>query len=186
LDFASLIVAESAEVVSDNMYNSYYTLERDKDFNIEKSIKIEEDTEEYISASSQFTDGDVPNSAGVAIKQTFSSGKTGEHVKYLILDYSITNISGEKKDTLRIGLYTDWDILDSMNNRSSYDSLMKLGLAYDADESTFAGVALISNQEATFQSVELYDDEWNFHFGNEISEDEKYNLLIDKPSRYNS
>src|SRR5690606_37777028 len=70
LDFASLMIAQNDETISDNMFNSYYTLKREKDFRIEKSIKIVHDDHNFVKATSSFSDIGIPKSLGLYINQS--------------------------------------------------------------------------------------------------------------------
>ena len=178
LDFMSLIIAKDEEIVSDNMFNSYYTLKREKDFEIEKSIKVIQNDEDFVKASSSFSDFGITNSLGLHIDQSLSGYKSGSNKDFLLLDYRISNKSGGKHDSLKIGMYMDWDIVDSMKNHSGYDPDFNLGYVYYPERNIYAGLALLSEQNASFNPVSLYDDNWNFVFGSAITEEEKFSLLL--------
>lgn len=182
LDFISLIVAKNEETVSDNMFNSYYTLKREKDFEIEKSIKVIQDDEDFVKASSSFSDLAMPNSLGVHINQSLSGYKSGNNNNFLLLDYQIFNKSGVSHDSLKVGIYMDWDIVDSMKNHSGYDPDYNLGYVYYPERDLYAGVSLLSHRKVSFNPFSLYDKNWNFIFGSGISEDEKFSLLLNNPT----
>lgn len=182
LDFASLMIAQNDETISDNMFNSYYTLKREKDFRIEKSIKIIQDDEHFVSATSSFSDIGIPKSLGLYINQSLSAYKTNTSGDFLLLDYHIKNTSGSRHDSLKLGLYLDWDIVDSMNNHSGFDPTYNLGYAYYPEQNIYAGIALLSDQPLDFNPISLYNDNWDFIFGSGISEAEKYSLLQNNPT----
>lgn len=181
LDFASLLIAKNQETISDNMFNSYYTLKREKDFRIEKSIKIEQDNDHYVKASSSFSDLGIPTSLGLHINQSLSAHKQNTSGDFLLLDYRIKNTSGSRHDSLKVGLYFDWDIVDSMNNYSGFDPEYNLGYVYYPENKVYAGVALLSDQPLDFTPISLYNDNWDFVFGSAVSEAEKHSLLQHKP-----
>ena len=166
------------------MFNSYYTLQRDKDFSIDKSIKVEEDRGDFIKAGSAFSDKTIPNSLGLSIQQSLSTFKSNPENNALFLDYNIKNTSGRAHDTLRVGIYADWDIIDSMDNSADYSHEYKMGYAYYPADNMYAGLAIISDQNAGFQTVSLYDNSWNFVFGSDISEQEKFDLLQNDDSKH--
>lgn len=181
-DFASLIIGTGPENVSDNMFNSYSTMVRAKDFRTEKRIKIIRDSPDFIQAVSSFSDKNSLN-VGVLVSQSLSSYKEASLNNCLFLDYEIINNSGLKKDTLRIGLYADWDIVDSLSNRANYDFNYRMAYAYYPDQAIYGGIALLSAQEVAYQAIALYDESGNFIFGPQIKDDEKYSLLVRNDNR---
>lgn len=183
LKYASLIISENDIKVLDNMYNSYSTPKREKDFQVVRRIRMEEDDASYVKASSVFTDKSTPLDEGLSISQSLSGYRSSEINQCLFLDYEIINNSQSAIDTLRVGLYTDWDIVETQFNRANYDFNYRLAYAYHPESQTYAGVALLSNQETVYQSVSLYDSNNDFIFGNTISEEEKFSLLLRNDAR---
>lgn len=182
-DYASLIIGTDPQNVSDNMLNNYSSGIRSKDFKAEKRIKIVQDSPAFIQAVSSFSDQGSANSLGLEIAQYVSSYKETSLNNNLFLDYEITNNSGITKDTLRIGFFADWNIIDSSNNRANYDFNYRMAYAYYPDKNIYAGIALLSAQEVVYQALSLFDEKGDFVFGPQIEDDEKFSLLVKDENR---
>ena len=176
LKYASVLIESNGNVL-DNMYNNYYPPIREKDFEVTRRLRIVEENTTYIKAASAFTDKATLPNEGLSIAQSLAAYKVAAYDQCLFLDYEITNNNPYAIDTIRVGLYTDWDIVDAQFNRANYDFNYRMAYAYHPESQTYAGVALLSSQEAVYQSIALYDAQSNFIFGNTISEQEKSSLL---------
>ena len=183
LKYASVLISDNNESVLDNMYNNYFPPIREKDFQVTRRLRIVEDNNDFIKAASGFTDKATLSDEGLSIAQFLSAYKAAGTNHSLFLDYEITNNSQSTIDTLRIGLYTDWDIMEANYNNANYDFNYRLAYAFHSESQTYAGVALLSHQDVVYQSIALYDAQNNFIFGNTISEKEKLSLLVKNDER---
>lgn len=182
LKYASILIENNGSVL-DNMYNNYYPPIREKDFKVTQQLRVVEDNVDYIKATSMFSDKASLFQTGLSITQSLSAFKKEGVNHCLFLDYKVTNKNQGPIDTLRFGLYMDWDLMEANYNRANYDFNYRLAYAYHPESQTYAGVALLSTQDVVYQSIALYDDEDNFIFGNSISDQEKLSLLLKDEER---
>lgn len=182
LKHAGVLIDNNGSVL-DNMYNTYYPPIREKDFKVTQQLRVVEDNADYIKATSMFSDKASLFQTGLSITQSLSAFKKDGVNHCLFLDYKVTNKNPESIDTLRFGLYMDWDLIEPNHNRANYDFNYRLAYAFHPESQTYAGVALLSSQDLVYQSIALYDDEDNFIFGNTISEQEKLSLLLKDEER---
>lgn len=183
LKYVSLLLSQNKGSVLDNMYNDYFPPIREKDFKVTNPLRIIEDDEVYLKVASTFTDKATLSHEGFSIAQSLSAFKTSGVNQCLFLDYEITNNNPYSIDTLRMGLYTDWDIVEINHNKANYDFNYRLAYAFHPESQIYAGIALLSPQHAVYQSIPLYDAQNNFIFGNTISEEEKLSLLFKDDER---
>jgi hypothetical protein len=121
-----------------------------------------------------FSDSSASNPIGVKIAQKSFCWADPGNDDYLIIEYSLENISSLTIDHLYIGLFFDWDIPLSSpdNNRAGVDHSLNLVYQYDLKESTFLGIALLTDSARSIQPID--NSLWIY---NGFTEEEKYKFL---------
>ncbi|TAH27258.1 MAG: T9SS C-terminal target domain-containing protein [Cytophagales bacterium] len=102
-----------------------------------------------------YTEYKDTNSAkvGVQIVQNSFASPDVPNDKFAIIRYLITNKTSETIDSLRVGIYTDWDIMDSDRNRANFDIATNLAFSFSsAINGIYAGVALLSGEPVSVHS----------------------------------
>ena len=96
--------------------------------------------------TSEFVDTSA-NKVGVKVIQNSYASPTAPNDKFAIVRYYITNTSNMAVDSMRVGLYTDWDIMISNRNRADFDVTTNLAFCYSSQTNgIYAGAALLSRQ----------------------------------------
>ncbi|MFN6945398.1 MAG: S8 family serine peptidase [Cytophagaceae bacterium] len=76
---------------------------------------------------------------GVQVTQKTYAWDTDSLDNMIFVEYKVKNISSEAMDSLHVGLFTDWDIMDYMRNRADWDKDEKLGYVYSSDANSLYG-----------------------------------------------
>ncbi|MCB0396407.1 MAG: T9SS type A sorting domain-containing protein, partial [Flavobacteriales bacterium] len=101
----------------------------------------------HFDLTGQFNDdpaGAMMLNAQVSHK-SFAWNETG-HTKYVILEYTITNMSGSTWTAFHAGIFADWDIMDYNQNYAATDAATKLGYAYSSQTGgIYAGIRLLTS-----------------------------------------
>lgn len=64
---------------------------------------------------------------------------------FIIQEYKIINTSGATLDSVFVGLYTDWEIMNAGQNIAAFDTTHKIGYAFDVTN-TFVGTKSITGK----------------------------------------
>ena len=87
--------------------------------------------------------------------QNSYAAPTSPNDKFAIVRYYITNSANSAVDSMRVGIYADWDIMTSNRNRADFDVANNLAYCYSTQTNgLYGGVALLSGQTV---SVFSYD-----------------------------
>lgn len=118
---------------------------------------------------------------GVNIKQNSYASPLAPNDKYAIIRYYITNTSGATIDSMRVGIYTDWDIMTSNRNRADYDASSNLAYTFStATGGLYAGVSLLSGEPiSVFSHDHNTNLVGNINPNDGFSDDEK-NIALSK------
>lgn len=109
---------------------------------IPSDIAKEETISEFVDSSS--------DKVGTSLIQYTYAWSAAPADKFIILQYFLTNTSGNKIDTLHIGIFADFDVTMTIPNRnkSDWDSTETMAYTYSTENnSLFAGVSLLSGQD---------------------------------------
>jgi len=139
LKYAGLIVATGTTNVQDNVVQSLTgTITRNADFTTEKHIKLKpHDTLPFVGYSEFSSAND-----DFWVEQTIVPA---EENKALLLSYRVINTSGSEMPSLHVGLFTDYVLGEIANNRATWDENMKALIFYDAQQSMFSALKIISD-----------------------------------------
>ncbi len=180
LSTAGLVLASSTNKVSDNIYGaSGY----DHDF---KVLDILTERQAVQSGAGQaFYSRFNDDSAGFAkqnlmVKQYITASSQVGSRKYILLEYHIFNTGNNAVNGLYAGLYADFDIGISSNNKASYDHLRRLAYTWEINGGKYGGINLLRGKnpnvynidnDGSNGSVKIYDGFYSF---------EKYQALTQR------
>ena len=123
-----------------------------------------------------FSDEHAPGAIGIEITQRAFAYSEAPDDAFVLLAYTIKNVSGSDLDNLFVGLFLDWDVGDNgsnyASNLSGYEADLNMGYVYDTLTSLYGGAQLVSDDTAiSFKSIfnadELFD-------GDNYSDQEKW------------
>jgi plastocyanin len=128
----------------------------DDDFDLIKSISfIQPQYNAQQEAKTIFADTVITQKIGVEVDQRAIAWNDTLNDKYIIIEYNIKNISGTAFDTLNVGIFADWDIGNSSNNRADYDPATKLGYVYETSSTgLYAGISLLTDDKPSCYSMD--------------------------------
>jgi serine protease len=90
--------------------------------------------------------GAVANAIPVKVLQNAYAWSTPGDTKYIIVKYKVINTGVVVLDNLHVGVFADWDIMNSNLNKAAYDAPNKMGYCYSTQTNgLFAGIKLLSN-----------------------------------------
>lgn len=97
--------------------------------------------------SGSFDDaGALANAIPVKVLQDAYAWSTPGNTKYVIFSYKVINTGSVLLDNLHVGVFADWDIMNSNLNKAAYDAANKMGYCYSTQTSgLFAGIKLLTN-----------------------------------------
>lgn len=101
------------------------------------------------------TDTNSTDPVGVVVQQrTYAHGSSPDD-KYVVVEYDITNISGSTIDSLRVGIYTDWDIQTANQNKANWNTQDSIGYTYyTGANGIYAGVSLLTKNPPSCFSMD--------------------------------
>ncbi len=95
------------------------------------------------------------NRIGVKVIQNSYAAATAPNDKFAIVRYYITNTASAAIDSMRVGIYSDWDIMTSNRNRADYDPATNMAFCFSSQTNgIYAGVALLSGQPVSVFSFD--------------------------------
>ena len=179
LDHMGIALATASDKVADNIIFNFNTGQKNQDFAVAEPLQFMNNSIAPIDVRSTFTDSNAPDPAGLRVTQKILSADADTANSFIIAEYRITNLSGNDLPALYTGMYTDWDIGQYTNNAAAWDQAHKLGYIHDKDENDqFAGIALITGQEAIYNAIDLADENGNTaDFSQTLSKMNKFDLL---------
>lgn len=115
---------------------------------------------------------------GISILQKFVfDGKNLPNA--MICDYSIINSRKETFENACVGLFFDWDVVNSLTNNASFDDKRNMGYIYNYGNETFySGICLLTNGNAVPYVFEMdNDDENNLNVRDEFTNEQKWEAM---------
>ncbi|MEQ9443382.1 MAG: S8 family serine peptidase [Cyclobacteriaceae bacterium] len=170
---AGVLLGLDSTHVSDNLINSFQPLSREQDFTLEESMHFVSATVPAHQIRSAFTDENATNPFNAHIEQTWLADTTDAQ-NYIIAEYRVANRLDSILTNVAIGIFADWNLENQEANRTGWDAANKLGYTYDANQQTYSGFALLTNQTPNYQALDLHDLNGNAtDVASDISEREK-------------
>ncbi|WP_250630243.1 PKD domain-containing protein [Rhodoflexus caldus] len=169
-----LMVGLSPTVVSNSVYIS--PGQRSSDFTPIKHPRILERGLQQTVAYASFTDAiNNFNRLNINVEQTISGRINTPHQQYIIVHYDITNNSTARFDSLRVGIYADWDI-DDLNNSAGWDAANGFGYVYK-NGGLWAGIKSMSEVNGYYAIDKEAGVANQFNFADGFSIAEKFTSL---------
>jgi len=176
----ALVIGVDSMHVSDCAQNIAF--EADNDFAVLPMDSLASGTpaafadEETIS---WFDDSYAENPIGLTIRQRTYGWHAAPDNTYIILEYVITNTSGDVVNGVRAGLFLDWDIRTPRKNRGSFlpgDDLSYVNWSNGTMLADFRGVKVLNPEGLANHYMYVYDNDFA---GSKFTEGRKYRGLMD-------
>ena len=179
LDHIGIAFGTEPDKVVDNIIHNLNTGLKNSDFNVTESLQFTRNSTSPIDAGSTFRDDGATDPINLQVTQKLLSSNTAPGNNFIIIEYRITNLSGSDLGALYAGMYADWDIGQYTTNTAEWDLANRLGYIYDTNENNqFAGIALITGQQATYNAINLGNENGNTaDYLGTLTKSDKYGLL---------
>jgi parallel beta-helix repeat protein len=131
-----------AGVASDRVSDASY----DYDFDVASGGEVSVEGTDPQRSLARWRDTRAPLPLGIEVEQEGLAYPAPEHDDFLLLNYSVRNVSGTALDGVRVGLYFDWDIGDYLLNEGGYDPTTRAGYMMNRQQadSTHVGIVLVA------------------------------------------
>ncbi len=130
--------------------------------------------------NSQFDDSKTDSTRmDLLVTQTVYAWTDSTMANTIWFKYQLINQSNSTYDSLYVGNFTDWDIIDFSHNVMVYDSLKNLAYCYDVNnQSVIAGVQLLSGYPKNVYGIDnISGGDGVIDIYDGYSDDEKYYTL---------
>ena len=137
--------------VADRVRGEQYT---DRDFwPVSVIEKIPTSNGEAFLASGRFNDTSaIEDEIGLEINQKTWAFDDKGHRNYVVVEYTIKNVSDRNLKDLYLGMYADWDVLNAAENRGETLYSKRLGFVYSASDVPYSGGIVQLNANLPFYS----------------------------------
>jgi serine protease len=161
LSEGGLLLATSATRVSDRLRTSGSS-SRQSFFRLSQATRQEPGPRADQEASSVFQDtipgtGPRIRSVGLRVRQHAYAWSSAARRDFVIMEYSLRNITPDTIRPLHAGLFMDWDLPDgneSGRNAANWDDTRQLGYVYDVVQpAVYAGVRLLTGGSPSVYSI---------------------------------
>lgn len=184
-----LMLGNSASRVSDaaffywdpaNPFDSPFS----NDFKIVDPVRLDDQLPSDIGIACSYNDSlTAPPSAimGLSVHQyTYA----WENDPFIIMEYEVTNNSGQDYNNFRVGLWSDFQIDDPDHNRVEQDSSLQMGYMYYLPEpGPYVGVQVLGESPFNLYAYNFDGEAGSVNLENSFSTFEKYTTLTEsRPS----
>jgi subtilisin family serine protease/PKD repeat protein len=152
-----LVISTDSLRVMDNVVNNLKAYTRDQDFEVIEHARLYKNSLAGLDARSVFRPSTAKsNRLDIEVEQKILGWKESGEGDYLILEYRISNPSGQSIDGLNAGLFADWNIRQSERNVAEWDASHGIGYVYEkSNPNLLAGVALLSEGAVSYRAIDL-------------------------------
>lgn len=99
----------------------------------------------------------------------------------MICKYQIISTRDDSFDNACLGLYFDWDVVNSLTNKIEYDATQRLAYIYNTgDIGIYGGVSLLTNGHATPYAFEISDKGHSINIKDDFTDEQKW-LAMNQP-----
>jgi serine protease len=141
------------------------------------------DQEAYSTFRDSLPTTTAPRSVGVRVRQhALAWAAPTARRNFILLSYSLRNLTADTLKPLYAGLFTDWDLPgDSGRNLARYDSVQRMGYCYDpASTRVYTGVQVLGTRPVGVYSINNGAPTGTpIYLGDGFSPAEKYLALSD-------
>ena len=93
----------------------------------------------------------------------------------MICDYSIVCSRNDGSPNAAIGLYFDWDVVNSLTNQIDYDATRKMAYIYNTGNiGLYGGICLISDGQATPYAFEISEKGSSINIKDDFTNEQKW------------
>ena len=174
-----LLIASDATRVSDNVRNAYW--QTDEDFTTSSPIRMHYNTRQADQEIRSAMRDTYPSEqqVGVQVSQRSFAWKGNANKDFVILEYTIKNITPDTIQTLHAGLFADWNIGNPYLNAADWDAANKMGYVYNIGEPMpYAGIKLLTTEAPSYYAIDnLAGGRSTFSIADGFSAEEKYKAL---------
>lgn len=179
LDNIGFLVANDPDTVKDTAPNLLSLNLRDRNFEPIDLIRFYNNSEADIDLRTVFQDRtSVNNVLGVRVEQKLLAWDKPDSYDHMILEYRITNLSGQNITTLHSGLFADWNLNNKDLNEAGWDNANLLGYVKDASDTLYTGVALLSTEDPFYFAIDNKNANGNSaDIPSSITDSKKFDLM---------
>ena len=96
----------------------------------------------------------------------------------MICKYQIVSTREDSFDNASIGLYFDWDVVNSLTNKIKYDSKRRLAYIYNTgDIGLYGGICLLTESRATPYAFEIGNKSQSINIKDEFTDEQKWDAM---------
>jgi subtilisin family serine protease len=159
----SLMAGTSTAKVSDCAYGTNalpyrYDWETDADGEISMTSGLQADQEGF--AVYQDTGPPPSEQVGLKVTQQSYAWTDAPNDDFVIISFSLENVSGSTLTDLYVGLYMDWDLINYDDNEANWDQNLALGYVYNAQvlapNTRYYGTSLLSQNLASYRVIDNF------------------------------
>lgn len=150
-----IMIGNAKDSISDNVTKSQGSNIRDNDFITTNYIKLRESDNADFFASNSFADSIAPNSLGLKVDQKMYAFTDTLLDDFIILEYRLTNLENDTLRDLSMGLFADWQLEVSTQDKGLVDPTTGIAYAYSENETLFAGLKIYGSSNPISQSIDL-------------------------------
>lgn len=150
--FEGALMAATSPIQMSDVARASYQMMQSRDFGFDKAIEAKTKSHTFV----KFYDMADSLKCGVSINQNAYQFKDNVLENLLILDFDVTNISDRFLDSLFVGYFFDWDIINSHKNYTYYDKKNNIGITQlsGSDTTTVIGVAFLDSKKTNFRAID--------------------------------
>ena len=144
---AALMIGQNSTTVSNNARSEAAT--PDENFVATKRVsKVSKQGFDFYSEG-EFNDAAAVPSQQLLIAHREMAWSQMPNDKFIIVEYKVKNTTATKLTGMHIGLFLDWDIVNSATNKVLWDSTYKMGVAMSTTAGDPMGAVKLLTHEAT-------------------------------------
>jgi len=177
LSEAGFIIAQSDTKISSAMrgkqtgtFQQSFTVNKTVSYSSENSNNFQE----VIGFFEDITGN--PERVGVFITQKTYAWNESNTKKALVVEYRIENRSGADLSNVHTGIFADWDIQSSFQNKANWDASRNLAYVYQTS-GKYAGIKLLTSQEIIYYAFDNDGTAGSINIDDGFSNTEKYQAL---------
>lgn len=150
LNDAGIIIASGIESMASALFNSY-------NFETTETIDTLTDDDGWFEGKAQFTALESTN-IPILVNQTILASNQAEYNSSIVYQYQIINQGTEALSNLKMGLYTDWDLINYNSNETDFDASLNLFYTLThTDQIIYAGICLLDKSQGIPYGFDLVE-----------------------------
>ncbi len=156
LENFGVAVVTDRDSISDNLVYVPNAFQYSDDFVTLDRLKRYNDITADLDVRSGFQEKvDLSPRLGVKIDQRILGWNNAAAESFIILQYQLMHKGAKDFEELYFQFLADWAITNQSDNKIAYDANLKLSYAYNDNQNSFAGIALLGNYDSTFYALDF-------------------------------